>query len=59
MARTARKKSATGIYHVMLRGADRRNIFSDDEDCRRFLETVQRVKGESRFQEAMGRLRAV
>ena len=37
MSRTPRKKSSTGIYHVMLRGADRRIIFSDDEDCNRFL----------------------
>ncbi len=50
MPRTARKKSNTGIYHVMLRGADRRIIFSDDEDCRKFLETMQRAKRESGFQ---------
>ena len=34
----------------MLRGADRRIIFSDDEDNQRFLEIVQRVKQESLFQ---------
>ena len=49
MSRTPRKKSSTGIYHVMLRGADRRIIFSDDEDCNRFLETMKRAKGESGF----------
>ena len=49
MSRTPRKKSSTGIYHVMLRGADRRIIFSDDEDCNRFLETVKRAKEESGF----------
>lgn len=26
-----RKKSATGIYHVMLRGINRQDIFEDDE----------------------------
>lgn len=50
MSRMARKKSCTGLYHVMLRGADRRIIFSDDEDNQRFLEIVQRVKQESLFQ---------
>ena len=50
MARIARKKSCTGLYHVMLRGADRGIIFSDDEDNRRFLEIMQRVKRESMFQ---------
>ena len=49
MPRTPRKKSGTGIYHVMLRGADRRIIFSDDEDCIRFLETMKRAKRESGF----------
>ena len=49
MPRKARKKSATGIYHVMIRGADRRIIFADDEDCIRFLDTIQRVKQESAF----------
>ena len=49
MSRTARNKSETGIYHIMLRGADRRIIFSDDEDCERFLETLAKVKEVSGF----------
>ena len=49
MPRMPRKKSSTGIYQVMLRGADRRIIFSDDEDCSRFLETMKRAKRESGF----------
>ena len=32
MARQIRKKSGTGIYHVMLRGINRQDIFEDDED---------------------------
>ena len=50
MPRAARTKSDTGIYHIMLRGADRRIIFSDDEDCSRFLQIIERVKQESGFQ---------
>ena len=50
MSRAPRKKSNTGIYHVMLRGADKRSIFSDDEDCERFLDAVKRAKRESGFQ---------
>ena len=49
MPRTARKKSASGIYHVMLRGADRRILFSDDEDNERFLDTLRRAKEVSDF----------
>ncbi len=49
MPRTARKRSGSGIYHIMLRGADRRIIFSDEEDCSRFLDTLHFVKKESGF----------
>lgn len=41
MARTARAKSETGIYHAMLRGINRTNIFEDQED-REFL--LERLK---------------
>ena len=44
MARSAREKSASGIYHVMVRGINRQDIFFDDEDYQRFLETMKRVK---------------
>ena len=32
MPRQARKLSRTGVYHVMLRGINRQDIFEDDED---------------------------
>ncbi len=32
MSREARKHSGTGIYHVMLRGINRQDIFEDDDD---------------------------
>ncbi len=44
MPRTARRKSETGIYHVIIRGANRQEIFHDDEDRIRFLETLERYK---------------
>ena len=37
MPRQARKTSGTGIYHVMLRGINRQDIFEDDEDYMKFL----------------------
>lgn len=46
MPRQVRKKSSTGIYHVMLRGINRQQIFEDDEDRDRFLETLQNYKDE-------------
>ena len=32
MPRQERTKSGTGIYHVMLRGINKQDIFEDDED---------------------------
>ena len=37
MPRQARKGSGTGIYHVMLRGINRQDIFEDQEDYSRML----------------------
>lgn len=44
MPRKARLKSNSMIYHIMLRGANKQEIFHDDEDCRCFLNTVKRFK---------------
>ena len=41
MPRQERTKSGTGIYHVMLRGINRQDIFEDDEDC---LQTLKSMK---------------
>ena len=37
MPRQARKESGTGIYHVMLRGINRQDIFEEAEDYMRML----------------------
>lgn len=37
MPRTQRKKSSTGIYHIVFRGINRQQIFEEDEDYERFL----------------------
>jgi len=50
MPRTARQKSATGFYHILLRGVGRQNIFVDDEDKQRFIETIARYKKELNFE---------
>ncbi len=44
MSRQAREKSQSGIYHVMSRGINGQDIFNDEEDSIRYLETVDRVK---------------
>lgn len=50
MARYARKKSESGIFHVMLRGINKQTIFEDDEDRERFLETIERYKTVSKYE---------
>ena len=49
MSRSGRVKSITGIYHIMLRGMDRRIIFSDDMDRLIFTKIIARVKEKSNF----------
>lgn len=44
MPRTARLKSASGIYHVMLRGINQQRIFEEHEDYQKFLETIEKYK---------------
>ena len=40
MPRKARKQSATGIYHIMVRGINRQRISEDNEDCEAFVSTL-------------------
>lgn len=42
MPRVARQSSESGIYHVMFRGINGENIFTDVEDRLRFLTTLER-----------------
>ena len=44
MARTARERSSTGIYHVMFRGINRQAIFEDEQDKTRFLNVLDEFK---------------
>lgn len=50
MPRDARKKSRSGIYHIMLRGINRQTIFEVEEDKKRFLETLKTYKDKSKFE---------
>jgi putative transposase len=49
MPRKARKKSNTGIYHVVLRGINKQRIFEDNQDYRKFLETIKTNKYKSGY----------
>lgn len=49
MPRTSRQKSPTDIYHIILRGSNKQQIFYDDEDYRYFISILQKYKSISGF----------
>lgn len=49
MPRQARKKSESGIYHVILRGINRQQIFEDKDDSNKFIEILKKCKTLSEF----------
>ena len=49
MARKAREKSEANLYHVMLRGVNRQQIFLDEEDNRHFLKVLRQCREISGF----------
>lgn len=50
MGRVSRKKSKSGIYHIMLRGVNRQNIFEDNDDRYKFLEVLRNFKENCRYE---------
>lgn len=49
LPRKSRERSQTGIYHIMLRGINKQNIFLDNEDRQRFVDTLIRFKKQCNF----------
>lgn len=49
LARVARKRSDSGIYHIMLRGINRQNIFEDDEDRYKLLEILSYFNSQEKY----------
>ena len=43
MPRQSRQHTGTGIYHVMMRGINRQDIFEEQEDYRQFLYRLQNL----------------
>ncbi len=50
MPREARKKSKSGVYHVMLRGVNQQQIFEVDEDREKFIQVLKDCKAISEFE---------
>ena len=49
MPRRARCKSASNIYHVVIRGADRQQLFEESKDYIKYLDILQYYKLECEF----------
>lgn len=49
MPRQMRMQSRTKIYHVMIRGNEKRNLFLDDEDRRKFLNILREKNLEQKY----------
>ena len=49
MPRSVRKISENGIYHVMLRGINRQQIFADSEDYKKFLDCLREYQKKCEF----------
>jgi putative transposase len=50
MPRVMRKRSSTGIYHIMIRGINQQNIFVEDEDNERFIDTLVTYQKEIEYE---------
>jgi len=49
MARTARVKSISGIFHIMLRGIDKQDLFLSQSDYETFIRYLRRVQKKKNF----------
>lgn len=50
MPRKARKLSSTNIYHVMIRGNRKQDIFLEDEDRFKFIKILKKVKQKGEYE---------
>ncbi len=49
MSRILRKQSATGVYHVVIRGNDKQIIFEQKQDYQKYLKILEHYKAECHF----------
>lgn len=49
MPRCARSKSSTGMYHCILRGVDKQDIFLDSQDKRKFIKEIKNTKEKYKY----------
>lgn len=50
MPRVQRKKSYTNVYHIIIRGINRQNIFLDKQDYRKMLKEITNTKEKYKYE---------
>lgn len=50
MARAPRKKSYTKVYHMIIRGINKQDIFLDKQDFLKFIKEVERTKEKYQYE---------
>ena len=50
MPRKSREKSNSKVYHVIVRGINKQDIFLDEQDNKKFIKEIKRVKEKYQFQ---------
>ncbi|MGI6549579.1 MAG: REP-associated tyrosine transposase [Syntrophomonadales bacterium] len=50
MARQSRRRSESGIYHIVMRGTNRQDIFHERDDYWRLLQIIAQTKPENNFE---------
>lgn len=50
MPRMARKVSSTRVYHIILRGNDRQDIFFDEQDYKKFIKEIKNAEEKYKYE---------
>ena len=50
MPRSIRKISKTKVYHVILRGIDKQDIFVEEQDYNKFIKEIQKTKEKYKYE---------
>lgn len=55
MSRPPRVLSKTGLYHIIFRGINRQNLFEEEEDYKKLLEIVKKIKEDEKLRSRKAR----
>ena len=50
MSRPPRVLSETGLYHIIFRGINRQDLFEENQDYKKLLEIIEKIKENEKFE---------